>query len=164
MDNDKAYKNVKEQIGYCGLWCGSCAVGNGAISQLSKQLKQMVTSYGVKSWGPEDINYDDLITALSTLESKIDCKGCRKGGGNETCKIRECAQVKKGTDCFQCQDRAACEHKEELENMWEGATEAKMLFKTEDADKQRLIKKWEEKLKKSEQGCILFLQNNDSAQ
>ena len=83
MVNDKAYKNVKEQIGYCGLWCGSCAVGNGAISQLSRQLKQIVTGYGVKSWGPKDINYDDLITALSTLESKINCKGCLKGGGND---------------------------------------------------------------------------------
>ena len=150
MDNDKAYKNVKEQIGYCGLWCGSCAVGNGAISQLSKQLKQMVTSYGVKSWGPEDINYDDLITALSTLESKLDCKGCCKGGGNEACKIRECVQKKKITDCCQCQNKVACEHKEELKNVLGGAAKAKMLFKTKDADKQQLIKLWENQFKKPE--------------
>jgi len=163
MNNDKDYRNVKEQIGYCGLWCGSCAVGNGAISQLSKQLKQMVTSYGVKSWGPKDINYDDLITGLSILESKIGCKGCRKGGGNETCKIRECAQNKRVTDCFQCQERTVCEHKEELENMWEGASKVKMYFKTEDVEKQQLIEKWEDQLKKSEQGCILFSQNNDTA-
>lgn len=39
-----------------------------------------------------------------------------------------------------------------------------MLFKTEDTDKQRLIEQWENQLKKSEQGCVLFLQNNDTAQ
>ncbi len=59
---------------------------------------------------------------------------------------------------------AICEHKAELENMWDGAAKAKMFFKTEDADKQQLIEQWEDKLKNSEQGCILFLQNNDTAQ
>ena len=163
MDNDEVYENVKQQIGYCGLWCGSCAVGNGTISRLGKELKQMVTGYGVTSWGPKDINYDDLITALSTLESKVSCKGCRKGGGNDSCKMRGCAQKKKVADCFQCQDRVACEHKEELEHLREEAAKVKMLLKTEDSDNQPLIEQWQNELKMSAQGCILFSQNNDTA-
>lgn len=164
MDNNEAYKNVKEQIGYCGLWCGSCAVGNGAINRLSRRLRQMVAGYGIKSWGPKDVNYDELITGLSKLEAEIDCKGCCKGGGNEACEIRKCAQGKKIADCLECRDRAECEHKKELDNMLEGALKVKMLFKTEDGNKQQLIEQWEDKLKKSEEGCILFSQNKNTAQ
>jgi hypothetical protein len=31
VNNANAYENVMDQIGYCGICCGSCAVGNGAL-------------------------------------------------------------------------------------------------------------------------------------
>ena len=32
-------ENVKDQIGYCGIWCGSCIVGNGALRELTRKYE-----------------------------------------------------------------------------------------------------------------------------
>jgi hypothetical protein len=42
-----AYENVRAQIGYCGIWCGSCVVGNGALQELARQLESVLTAYAV---------------------------------------------------------------------------------------------------------------------
>ncbi|MBO3808277.1 MAG: hypothetical protein FGF50_01590 [Candidatus Brockarchaeota archaeon] len=42
MFNIKAFENVKNQIGYCGIWCGSCSGGNGSIQELARRFEDIV--------------------------------------------------------------------------------------------------------------------------
>jgi hypothetical protein len=50
----KAFENVRNQIGYCGIWCGNCAVGNGTMRQMAKRCEHIVGGYGVDEWGATD--------------------------------------------------------------------------------------------------------------
>lgn len=36
------FANVKNQIGFCALWCGSCTVGNGVLRELTRRYKQLI--------------------------------------------------------------------------------------------------------------------------
>ncbi len=36
----EAFDRVKAQIGACGIWCGSCAVGNGSLRELSRRFEE----------------------------------------------------------------------------------------------------------------------------
>ena len=40
-----ALENVKNQIGYCGIWCGSCIVGNGTLRELTDKYKDLTETY-----------------------------------------------------------------------------------------------------------------------
>lgn len=42
--NAEGYRSVERQIGYCGIWCGSCIVGNGALRELSRTVYFSVIS------------------------------------------------------------------------------------------------------------------------
>ena len=37
-----AYENAKSQIGGCGIWCGSCALGNGSLRALIEGLETVL--------------------------------------------------------------------------------------------------------------------------
>ena len=54
--NTRAFENVKDQIGYCGIWCGSCIVGNGLLRELTKKYEFLINGYGVDSWGAKDFD------------------------------------------------------------------------------------------------------------
>ena len=41
------FENVKAQVGYCGIWCGSCVVGNGALSGLTRRYRELIDALGV---------------------------------------------------------------------------------------------------------------------
>ncbi|NWG10261.1 hypothetical protein HXY33_00685 [Candidatus Bathyarchaeota archaeon] len=41
----RPFENIKNQIGYCGIWCGSCLGGNGATQELTRKYAQ-VTQHG----------------------------------------------------------------------------------------------------------------------
>jgi hypothetical protein len=43
----EALENVKGQIGACGIWCGSCAVGNGALQELSRRYGELLKGHGL---------------------------------------------------------------------------------------------------------------------
>jgi len=50
----KAFENVKNQIGYCAIWCGSCIVGNGTLKELSKKYAFILEGYGIDKWGADE--------------------------------------------------------------------------------------------------------------
>jgi hypothetical protein len=52
----KAFENVKNQIGRCGIWCGSCAVGNGTLRDLAKRSEHLIGGYGMHAC--IDTDYD----------------------------------------------------------------------------------------------------------
>ena len=141
-NNANAFENVKDQIGFCGIWCGSCVVGNGTLRELTKRYKELINTYDLRDWGPKDFDYSEFYKGLESIENMPLCPGCLKGGGRPDCEIRNCAVNEKIADCSLCDHPTACEHGEILHRMRTGAARAGLMVKTEDAHRQALIDKW----------------------
>lgn len=138
----KAFMNVKNQIGYCGLWCGSCIVGNGSLKELSKRYAHLIKGYGVTEWGTKDFDSKEFMKGLASIQNLPVCAGCRKGGGNDQCKIRPCASGKKISDCDECNKTNICNNAEALQKVRSGALAVGMILKTGKGDQATIVKKW----------------------
>jgi hypothetical protein len=152
----KAFENVKEQVGFCGIWCGSCVVGNGTLSQLTKRYKELLDRYGVQEWGPKDFDYPEFTKGLESIQGTPLCPGCLKGGGRDNCEMRTCALSKGLDECSKCGTLTTCEHTAILQHMHSGALAAGLFVKTEEGDKQELINTWTAELRNRWPSCILF--------
>ena len=71
----KPFDNVKDQIGYCGIWCGSCVAGNGALKELTKKYAEIVDRYDLKDWAPKDFDFKEFRKGFSSIESMPVCPG-----------------------------------------------------------------------------------------
>jgi hypothetical protein len=156
----KAFENVKNQMGYCAIWCGSCIVGNGALKETTKKYEHIIDGYGIDEWGAAEqgFNGQELMKALKGIQNIPICKGSRKGGGNLSCKIRPCATNKRLNDCTECEEFMKCENREPLAKVRTGAFNVGMVIKT-DKDKashQQLIEKWTAQLRNKWPCNILF--------
>jgi hypothetical protein len=161
---NKAFRNVKNQLGYCAIWCGSCVVGNGALKEVTKKYEHIIDGYGIDEWGAQEqgFNGQKLMKSLKGIQDISICFGCRKGGGNLSCKIRPCASNKKLNDCTECKDFMKCENRESLEKVRTGAFNVGMIVKTEkDRDnQQRLIKKWTSEIAARFPSCIILCERD----
>lgn len=155
----ESFENVKNQIGFCGIWCGSCVVGNGALRELTKKYEEVIKGYGVKEWGPKDFDFQEFMKGLTSIQNMPLCQGCLKGDGRPNCDIRICASSRKINDCSECDQPEACKNLEILEKMRTGALRAGLLVKTENVDQKKLLEKWIDELKSKWPSCILFLQD-----
>jgi len=153
----KPFENVKDQIGFCGIWCGSCAAGNGTLREQTQRYEETIKKYGLESWAPKDFDFKEFIKGLASIEAMPLCQGCLKGGGRGNCEIKACASSKGIADCSECDQPSACKNSETLHKMRSGARDAGLFVKTEKADRQKLIEKWIGELKEKWPHCILFL-------
>jgi hypothetical protein len=68
--DDRPFENVRDQIGFCGIWCGSCAVGNGALRELTKRYEDVVKGYGLEGCAgcdqPEACDSAELLRVMRT--------------------------------------------------------------------------------------------------
>lgn len=151
------FENVKNQIGFCGLWCGSCVVGNGTLKELTKRYEHIIGGYGVDNWGAKDFDGKEFMKGLVSIQALSICQGCMKGGGNDECKIRPCALKRKISDCNECNEYMTCKNLDELQKVRTGALRVGMLIKTDTdkADHQQLIKKWIAEIKNKFPNCII---------
>lgn len=69
------FENVKHQIGACGAWCGSCVVGNGVLKKLTKKYQEMIDAYGLREWGPKDLDYDEFAKGVRSIQAMPSCPG-----------------------------------------------------------------------------------------
>jgi hypothetical protein len=152
----KSFEYVKDQIGYCGIWCGSCVVGNGALRELTRRYEEIVEDYGLEGWAPEDFDFGEFSKGLASLEAMPLCQGCLEGGGNSDCQLRACAVSKGLTDCNDCDQPEVCGNRERLERMRTGALDAGLMVKTGKGDGRELIEMWTEELKDRWPSSILF--------
>jgi hypothetical protein len=147
----KAFENVKNQLSYCGIWCGSCIVGNGMLKELTKKYERLIDGYGVDKWGAKEQDFDgpEFMKSLKAIQNIPICRGCLKGGGNDVCKIRPCAQKKKLYDCMECGEMESCSNHESIKTVREGAISVGMLAKDENdhSNHQQIIKKWTAEIK-----------------
>ena len=125
-----AFERVKGQIGYCGIWCGSCVVGNGTLQELSARYEKIIRDYALEKWAPKTFEFGEFLKGLETIKAAPLCAGCRKGGGWDTCPMRGCVKEKKITDCAGCADQAVCPHSAFLEKMRTGSARAGLFVKT----------------------------------
>jgi hypothetical protein len=65
----KAFVNVKNQIGRCGIWCGSCAVENGTLRNLAKRSEHLIGGYGVDEWGATDFDGKEFMKGLKSIQN-----------------------------------------------------------------------------------------------
>ena len=162
IDNlvSKAFENVKDQIGYCGIWCGSCIVGNGALKELTRKYAFVLEGYGIDGWGADEAGFNgkELMKSLEAIQKIPICRGCLKGGGKSNCEIRACATSKKLADCTECSDFMKCENREALSNVRTGALKVGMTAKTEkdEASRQQLIKKWTAEISEKFPSCVVL--------
>jgi len=157
--NARPFENVKNQIGFCGIWCGSCVAGNGLLRELTKRYDEIIQKYGLESWAPKDFDFKEFMKGLASIRTMPLCLGCLKGGGRDNCEMKACALSKKIADCSQCDQLDACENRETLEHVRTGALNAGLVVKTENIDCQKLVEMWTAQLKDKWPFLILFLQD-----
>jgi hypothetical protein len=141
----EAFENVKGQIGFCGIWCGGCAVANGVLRELGRRYKDVINKYGLKRWAPKDFDFGEFYKGLESIENMPLCAGCLKGGGRDDCEIRSCAKAKGVEDCTQCEQFGNCEHSKFVKHMRLGAANAGLSVISKDDDRKKFI---EEQMKK----------------
>ena len=151
----EAFENVKNQIGRCGIWCGSCVVGNGTLKTLAKRCEHIIGGYGVDEWGAKDFNGKEFMKGVTSIQAIPVCQGCLKGGGNEVCRIRLCASSKSLSDCMECSEMKTCKNLEALQKVRTGALRVGMLTKAEndEANQQQLMEKWTAEIKSKCHHC-----------
>jgi hypothetical protein len=152
----KPFDNVKGQIGFGGIWCGSCIVGNGALVELTKRYESIIENYGLKEWASGDFDFKEFVKGLASIQAVSSCPGCLNGGGKPNCELRNCALSKEIADCSECKEVATCQNSEELQKMREGARKAGLFVKVENVHRQELLKKWTSELKGNFPSCILL--------
>ncbi len=151
-----AYANVKSQIGYCGIWCGSCVVGNGVLRKLTEEYEALIKNYGLKDWTPRGFISDEFMKGLTSIKNMESCNGCLKGGGRDNCEIKACALSKKLRDCSECREIKSCPNMKILDHMRIGAQRAGLLVKRRKGNRFVLLKKWSKELRNTWPCYILF--------
>ena len=155
-----AYDRVKNQIGYCGIWCGSCVVGNGTLQRLSAGYQDVIKNYDLENWAPGTFDFKEFLKGLEAIKGTPLCTGCRKGGGWETCPMRGCVIKRKIADCAECDDQLACPHSASLEKMRTGSAKAGLFVKRRKGNQKKLVAQWTKKVRTRWPSCIIFLGNS----
>ena len=150
------FQNVRNQIGFCGIWCGSCSGGNGAVQELTRKYEQVVkrSQLALEKWAPKEFSFNEFMKGLACIEAMQLCPGCRKGGGPPICNIRICALGKSLSDCSQCTELADCKNFGHLEKTNPKIKEELSKLKTSNQD--QLLKKWTDELAQKWPHCVLI--------
>ena len=140
--------SVIGQVGYCGIWCGTCMVGTAALMELAGRYREAADAYGLGLWGAGDFDYDTFLNALKSVSGLAVCPGCLEGGGRDECEIRRCAKDKDLEGCMECGDQARCPHAGVVEHMCSGARAAGILVIERPEDLRKLREEWQAELAK----------------
>ena len=155
----RAFESVKNQVGYCGIWCGSCIVGNGALGELTTRYEKMLAAYGLKEWAPSDFDHSSFSQALDIIRRFGSCPGCLRGGGRDNCEIRTCAIDRGLANCVECTAGSSCGPNELLEKMRSGAIAAGLVVKNDMEDHDKAVARWEAEISRRWPSSILFIED-----
>lgn len=156
----EGFTNVKNQIGYCGIWCGGCIGGNGVVQELARKFEQIVvqSKEGLEMYGPKEFNFDVFMKGLTWIQEMKLCPGCKKGGGNSTCAIRICSSKRNMENCSKCKELISCRNFEELQKYNPKIRED--LAKIKNVSQDDAITKWTDGLKTKWPHCVLLCKAN----
>ena len=155
----RAFENVKDQIGYCGIWCGSCIVGNGALAELTTRYESILAAYGLKEWAPSEFDHAGFTRALDIIRRFGSCPGCLNGGGRDSCEMRTCALERGLSTCVGCSAGSACGPNELLEKMRSGAEAAGLFVKTDVEDREQTLTRWKAEISQRWPSSLLFMKD-----
>ena len=133
-----SYENVRGQVGHCGLWCGSCIVGNGLLAEMTSQYERVACGHGVHKWVLKEKG-EAFVEALGNIKNVPVCPGCLKGGGDDTCRMRECTKQRGLVHCDECDAREKCPNVEMIEYMRVAGKAAGMIALTSLEERKELI-------------------------
>ena len=156
----RAFENVRNQIGCCGIWCGSCVVGNGTLRELAGDFEKLLQGYDVLKWGAEGVDAREFLKGLRSIRAIPVCPGCAKGGGRPECELRTCAQDNVVYDCSECDAPSRCAHADLLGHMREGAVKAGLFVKSPRGERAGSIDAWTAELKSRFPCSILFTETH----
>ncbi len=154
---ENPFENVRDQIGCCGIYCGSCVMGNGVLRELTARYRRVLDDYSFEEWAPAGFDFSEFMKGLSAIVEIPLCHGCQKGDGAPDCTLRACAQAKGVADCVECGLPDDCPHIERREVMRKGAAGAGLKVKEYSADRETLIKEWLSELRLEWPTGVLFL-------
>ncbi len=110
-------ENDPNLIAYCGLYCPDCYAYKGKISDMAITLRKefrrtdyekfakFISQY---SEGKDLKHFGECYTVLGAVAAFRCDKGCRGGGGSESCQIRQCC-IRKGLEgCWKCSEFEKC--------------------------------------------------------
>lgn len=105
--------DVKDQVAYCGVTCGTCGQGSGRAENTAKQLLELISEIEVKEWAPRvsggsELDWDATEKTLEWMTKYTGCRGCLSGGGSPGCVIRMCAREKGYSICNECDELEDC--------------------------------------------------------
>jgi len=112
-------------------------VGNGLLAEMTRMYETVVCGHGVHKWGLKEKG-EDFVAALRSIEAIPVCPGCLMGGGDDTCRMRECTKVKGLVHCDDCDAGDNCPHLKIINYMHEGGRAAGMLVIRGERDRKRL--------------------------
>jgi hypothetical protein len=92
-----------EFVTYCGLYCDLCGA-RARIPQQAAALQQAMAEEGWPYWGQEIPGFAGFWDFLEGLQAEGGCPGCRAGGGDPECQIRDCARERGVEMCGLCDD------------------------------------------------------------
>jgi hypothetical protein len=156
LESSNGFENVKNQIGYCGIWCGSCMGGNGAVQELTRKYEEIVkkSKDALERYASKEFDFDGFMKGLTCVQAMQMCPGCKKGGGNPACAIRSCASKRNIENCSQCNELMECKNFEELQKYYPRTRDD--LLKIKNADQKEVIEKWMNELKAKWPHCVLL--------
>jgi hypothetical protein len=109
---------------YCGLYCSDCIPSDSSLFSAAEDLQQHLhrlkfEKYAkVKASSNKSFDHYAEFSALLHEIINLQCSApCRKGGGKVVCPIRDCAQSKHYSGCWECADRPDCELLAPLRNI-----------------------------------------------
>jgi len=91
----EAFRNVENQIGYCGIWCGSCPGGNGVSMEFTKKYEDFVKKSQLEKWAPKTFDFSEFMKGLAAIQTMPSCTGCLKGGVTQPAKSEPVLQRRK---------------------------------------------------------------------
>lgn len=150
------FENVKDQIGFCGIWCGSCMGGNGAIQAQARKFEDMVKNSKLEEnpWVPKNFDFKEFMKGFASIQSMSLCPGCLKGGGPSNCEIRLCALRKNMVNCGECNQLTECAKFAQLEESHPKIREGLMEIKN--MGRSKLVEKWMGELSGKWPYCVLL--------
>ena len=105
----------KNLVGYCGLYCGDCFNHKGEIADLARDLRKKLreakfdtVSKGLSKYFKDFNNYEQCYQVLGAMVRLRCNRNCKKGGGNPSCKARNCCQKKAIAGCWECNESEIC--------------------------------------------------------
>ncbi|UCH32243.1 MAG: DUF3795 domain-containing protein [Candidatus Bathyarchaeota archaeon] len=140
-------------VGYCGLYCGACAIYQQMIRKRGTQLLEVLDAYQLgeiakeaKEWDPNLAHYPQFEDVLQSLMKMFgECPSCLEGGGPPVCVIRGCCKESGFSTCAEC-DKMPCDKVQPQVQGYRG--HLAMLHRIQEIGKDKWAKEMERKVRK----------------